>query len=649
MATPDPEGRSILPKVAERRTLRGFRCLTVSSLLPCCTAPYMHHLQPSSAPGKPHLSALLKTLGGSTGSVSGLAAALIAILLLGGCATTGELAEAESPVETVAEAEPPVLVPERPLPDDSVYPLLLAEFALRRRDFDTAMKIYLEQAEILRDPAVSAHATHLAQFLQRERDAFRAVRTWAEIDPENVEANNTLATLLARQGRTREALPHLSFVARSGEAAKFPVLLNRFKTLPPQQQAALDRDVQALIDDDLGDNVSLLLTHALMAEEASKPDLAMERLGPVFAHEPYQQQALILEAKLLLGKGAEDPLGHIEEALEVDPSRSALRLQYARLLASKDMDAARKQFEILSAEAPNNTDLLFSLAMINHELKDDTAAKAYLRQVIAQGQRKDEAYFFLGQLEMREGNNKAAISLFQQVGDGEDLMRATLNIARLQLAAGNDAELAAYMNRLRESYPPRREQLYALEANLYSEAQRDNAGLALLARAIDEFPESDNLRYARSVLFERRGDIAAAETDLRTIIDRDPDNSTALNALGYTLANRTERLDEARYLIEKALGLAPNEPAILDSMGWVLYRQGEYQEALQYLTRAYASFPDPEVAAHLGEVLWASGNTADAMKVWRGALRKDPQHAVLTETLDRLGISMQAEADATEH
>ncbi len=309
------------------------------------------------------------------------------------------------------------------------------------------------------------------------------------------------------------------------------------------------------------------------------------------------------------------------------------------------MEAARQQFELLSAEAPGNADLLFSLAMINEELGDRVASKAYLRKVLALGQREDEVYFFLGRMAIAEGNRDEAIELFQQVGDGAELTRATASIVQLRLAAGEDQVLADYMDRLRQSYPPRREQLYALEASAYNDSGRQERGLALLERAIAEFPESDNLRYARSVIYERRGDIAAAEADLRSIIARSPDNATALNALGYTLTNRTDRHDEARTLIEQALRLSPNEPAILDSMGWVLYRQGELDEAIKYLTRAYANFPDPEVAAHLGEVLWMSGNKTGAMNVWRGAMRQDPRHEVLMETLDRLGIVLQADAD----
>lgn len=588
--------------------------------------------------------------------VVGKRSALIGVLaLLGACASTPQpqtvstdaptaAAPAQTPATTAETlATPPV--PERPIPEASVYPLLVAEFALRRRDFDTALTTYLEQAEILRDPAVSAHATHLAQYLQREREAFRACRLWVELEPDNVEANGTLATLLARQGRTREALDHLAVVARAGEQAKFPVVLNRFKALSPEDQQALDTAAQALIDDDLGDDVSLLLTHALMAEEAGNAELVEQRLQPVFERDPYQHQALILEAKTRLAAGADNPLARIEEALEIDPDRSQLRLQYARLLASQNMEAARQQFELLSAEAPGNADLLFSLAMINEELGDRVASKAYLRKVLALGQREDEVYFFLGRMAIAEGNRDEAIELFQQVGDGAELTRATASIVQLRLAAGEDQVLADYMDRLRQSYPPRREQLYALEASAYNDSGRQERGLALLERAIAEFPESDNLRYARSVIYERRGDIAAAEADLRSIIARSPDNATALNALGYTLTNRTDRHDEARTLIEQALRLSPNEPAILDSMGWVLYRQGELDEAIKYLTRAYANFPDPEVAAHLGEVLWMSGNKTGAMSVWRGAMRQDPRHEVLMETLDRLGIVLQADAD----
>lgn len=545
----------------------------------------------------------------------------------------------ERPAEETDTA-PPTLEESayRRLPDDSVYPLLAAEFALRKRDYPTAMDLYMEQAAKLRDPAVSAHATHLAQYLQREDAAREAVTLWVELEPDNPEPHNTLATLLVREGRLLEAVDHLAMVARDDESnARFPILMNGFDDLDREEQQAMVKALEALLPD-LADSISLLMTRALVADEMGDQERALTRLGDVFALEPFQHQALLLEARMLQERGDDQPFARIEQALEDDAGRDRLRLQYARLLAREDMDAAREQFEILSAGNPEDGDLLFSLALINEELDDAEAARGYLRQLLKLRQRTSEAYFVLGRIAESEGDTAQAIEHYMQVGDGKDLLPASMRIGVLLLAQDQQARFSGYFATLRQSYPSRSEQLYTLQANLLNEARRDDASLALLNEAISSFPDSTSLRYSRSVAHERRDNIDAAVADLRSIIEREPENATALNALGYTLANRTDELDEAHRLISKALALEPNEPAILDSMGWVLYRQGEYDAAIDYLTRAYAAFPDPEVAAHLGEVMWMNDDPEGARNIWRGALLKDPEHPVLRETLQRLGV-----------
>ena len=542
---------------------------------------------------------------------------------------------------TATSVEPPPALPEktlRRLPDDSVYPLLAAEFALRKRDYPTALALYSEQAEKLRDPAVSAHATHLAQYLKREDAAREAVTLWVELEPDNPEPHNTLATLLVREGRLLDAVPHLAVVARDDESnARFPILLNGFDALDPERQQALTQALDDLLPE-LGESLSLLMTRALIANELGDTPRALARLQDVFSVEPFQHQALLLEARMLKEQESDAPFARIQRALEDDAQRDSLRLQYARLLASDDMDAARRQFEILSVNNPEDGDLIFSLALINEELDDRLAAKAYLEQLLDLQQRSSEAYFVLGRIAESEGNTARAIEHYMQVGDGKDLLPATLRIGKLLLQDERHARFDGYFATLRQSYPGRSEQLYALQANLLNEARRDEASLALLNEAIAAFPESTSLRYSRSVVHERRDDIDAAVRDLRSILDREPANASALNALGYTLANRTDRLDEAHDLIREALALEPNEPAILDSMGWVLYKQGDYEASIQYLTRAYAGFPDPEVAAHLGEVMWMNNNIEGARNIWRGALLKDPDHPVLRDTLQRLGV-----------
>jgi tetratricopeptide (TPR) repeat protein len=226
---------------------------------------------------------------------------------------------------------------------------------------------------------------------------------------------------------------------------------------------------------------------------------------------------------------------------------------------------------------------------------------------------------------------------YMQVQPGRDFSGATERVATLLLAAGQTAELGAYFDHLRQRYPQLSERLYAIEADKLSSRNHLAEAVQLLDRGLEEFPLSTSLRYSRSMLYEQQGNLSLAEQDLRDILAREPDNSTALNALGYTLANRTDRYQEAAELISRALALSPEEPAILDSMGWIKYRLGEYDEALTYLRRAYRAFPDPEVAAHLGEVLWAAGQQEAALVVWKQGLARSPTHSILLETIQRLG------------
>lgn len=571
-------------------------------------------------------------------------------VLLGACAAaptppatdTADLEARKAPEarESKPAPEPPP-PPEREFPADSVYPLLVAEFALRRQAYDIALDQYMAQAEVLRDRGVSAHATHIAQYLQQEPEARAAATLWVELEPDNLEANNTLATLLARDGRTPEALERLAVIARSGEKANFPIVLNRFRELGPEQRQKLIDGLEGL-SQEFPDSASLLLTRALAYDEMGDNTRALETLDAVFELKPDQYQALLLEAKLLLETGDETPFAHIEQVLEDDPGNNELRLQYARLLTRSDIEAARKQFEILSAHAPRDGDLLFSLALINHEVGDDLAAKAYLQQLLDLGQRTDEAHYYLGRIAEKDGQVQEAVDAYMEVSkpDSPDFFSAKGRLGRILLDNGEPARSRAMFEGLRQQFPRAHERLYALEAELLMGAGRSTESMALLNQALSEMPESTSLRYSRSMLGERQGDLALMERDLRTILEKEPDNATALNALGYSLANRTERYREAHDLIARALELQPDDPAILDSMGWVLYRLGRYDEALTYLERAYRAFPDPEVAAHLGEVLWVSGNAKRARKVWSDALERSPTHDILVSTIQRFDVSM---------
>lgn len=561
---------------------------------------------------------------------------VLSAVLLAACA--GQSQQTDEPAKTATTAAPEVAEPvERPIPADSVYPLLLAEFSLRRRAYDTALDTYLEQSRLLRDVGVSQHTTHLAQFVRNDERTLEAVQLWLELEPDNLEANNTAATLLSRQFRPLEALPHMELVAQKGEQANFPLLLQSFKQLSTAEQAELVSELNR-VSLQFPEDPALLLTQALIHTEFKQFDEALAKLEALFEVEPFQHQALLLEARVQIAQQSPSPFTHITEALDVNPEDSRLRLEYARLLTSVDIEAARAQFEVLSAQNPQDAELLLSLALINREIGDELAARAYLQQILDLGERTDEAHYYLGRIAEDGGEQSLAVSHYQQVGDSRQYLSANQRLGQILVATGQLSQSRAWFTSQRQAVPARSEQLYTLEADILSAAGQLDASLEVLNAGIEDYPDSSSLRYARSMVGEQQGNLSLMESDLRAILARDPNNATALNALGYTLADRTDRHEEALRLISRALELDPGEPAIMDSMGWVLYRMGRYEESIGFLSRAYASFPDPEVAAHLGEVLWVSGDTTGATAVWQGALLKAPNHNILRETLRRLGI-----------
>ncbi|MCX2975031.1 tetratricopeptide repeat protein [Halieaceae bacterium IMCC8485] len=542
-------------------------------------------------------------------------------------------------VDVVAAVEPAVAEPpERAFPAESVYPLLVAEFAIRRQDYQTALDNYLEQSSILEDSGIASHTTHLAQFMQKDAQSLRAAQLWLEQEPDNLEAHNTAAKLLARSRRPVQALPHMSFVARSGKQANFPLLLQGFDQIAATDQSQLVQGLNELALE-FPEDPALLLTLALVNTEFKQYEQALGRLDSLFKVEPYQHQALLLEARILAQIEAKKPFARIKRTLKTNPEDSRLRLEFARLLTNIDIDAAREQFEVLSLQSPDDADLLLSLALINREIGDNVVAVTYLEQILATGKRTDEAHYYLGRIAEEEKQLQQALANYMQIGDSRQYLAANQRIGQILVSEGQLEDSHSWFVQQRQRVPSRSEQLFGIEAEVLSSEGALQASLEVLNAGIDAYPDSASLRYARSMLGQQQSDIAMMEADLRAILARDPNNATALNALGYTLADQTDRLDEAHSLISRALELDPAEPAILDSMGWVLFRKGEIDQSIDYLTRAYAAFPDPEVAAHLGEVLWMNGDTEKARQIWQGALLKAPNHSVLQETLLRLGVT----------
>ncbi len=561
---------------------------------------------------------------------------LIGSFLIAGCSTHPSHApDAVATTEPQPTPPPPAAIKERPFPPESFYDLLVAEFALHRGAYDLALNNYLQQAHTTGDIGVTARASRLAQFMHVDRAALDAAQLWVIQDPDDNEAQFTLATQLAKAQRPLEAMPYMVKVLDAGSNANFAVIAAAAMQQSDAAQQALLAQLNALLITH-PDSVELMTGKALLLQERGDKAEALELVRKVLDTAPDNTHALIIETKLLEDMGRQDEaVARLQQMIEQNPYNRRLRLQYARVLTRIDMAKAREQFAILVEQSPGDADMLLSLALVTKESGDFDDAERYFQLLLAYGQHTQEANFYLGQIAEQRGDNAKAIRYYEQIPPSPDFFPALGRIVQLQMAAHQVAQLRTHLHDLRERYPQHAVRLYLVEAEVLMQLKDYQAGSELMTEALKKFPLQPNLLYSRSTFSERRHDLPLLEKDLRAILKQEPDNVIALNALGYSLANLTNRYAEAYELVAKALAQKPDDPAVMDSMGWVQYRLGNLPAARELLEKAYAAYPDAEVAAHLGEVLWQSGEQTRAREIWSKALQDAPDSEPLRATVMR--------------
>ena len=561
------------------------------------------------------------------------------VIALPGCSTLPE-AEPDTPLavpaakkSTVAE-EPP----ETPIPEDNLLPLLQAEFALRARDYNQAVALLTEQAALLTDPALARRALRLAEFVSdAERAAAMAVRL-VELDPEDGAAQAAASGWLSRTGRPVAALEFAGNAYELGHPVNVATTLGNYEQIDDDSKAAIAEALHNLATRWPDDN-EIAIASSLLARLEQDWRRAESFLLPVLERSPGDVRAIMLWTQLQLDQSLPNPLQRLEDGVAAFPANQELRLQYARLLGSEgDYTGAREQFALLLEVDPSNPELLSTAALLDFELEFFDAAQLKFEQLIALGERPDEAHYYIGRIEMSRDRYPEAIESFAQVGPSREFRDAKARAASLLADTAFASDIRDFFEAQRRAFPGNAEQLFLLEAD----ALRDWDGEALKAydRGLTAFPRSFSLLYGRAMVHEADGELTAMETDLRRILEQDPNHAATLNALGYTLTNHTERYKEAADLIERALALSPGDPAILDSLGWVYYKLGQLAQSEALLRQAHQAFPDPEVAAHLGEVLWIQGKEIEARDIWRDGLSRVPQHSIILEALQRLGADL---------
>lgn len=545
-----------------------------------------------------------------------------------------EKAEAEEQEKALAK------LPHVELTPQLLYGLLLAEVAGQRGQVGDSAEIYLELARETRDPRIARRATEIALHSRRLETALQAARIWRATDPESAAARQAMIGLLAAVGQFDElkaTLPPL-LAAEPQFLPRNLLHLNRLFARGGDRKA-----VREIIDSVTAPHLNLPEAHYARAQAAFEVrDLPAARASIRQALElrPVWEAAALFRAQLTEDRN--EALMGLGMFIAANPQAREARLAYARALAGdKRYVDARREFRVLleqsAADPARSGDIVFAVAVLSLQLNDTQDAEKHLRRLVEIGHAEaDKARYYLGQIAEDNKRWDESLKWFGAVGRGEHYLTARLHAANVMAKQGRLDAAREHLRTTEAANPRERAQLLVGEAQLLREAGRNADAHAVLSAALEQQPDQPDLLYDIALLAERLGRVDELESRLRRLLEIKPDHAHALNALGYSLAERNIRLDEARSLIERALELAPNDPFILDSKGWVLFRQGQPEAALEALQRAFGIRADPEIAAHIGEVLWSLGRKDEARQTWDRARREHPANETLAETIKRL-------------
>jgi tetratricopeptide (TPR) repeat protein len=516
-----------------------------------------------------------------------------------------------------------------------MYKFLVAEISAQRGDLAFASENYLELARITNDPRVAKRSTEIALYAQRAAAALESARIWHKADPDSETARRMLADLYVKTGDLVSAKPLLAEILKTSPSGPQTVLMQLYELCSayPDKQAVYEmvRELAAPYPD-------VPQSYYAMAQAAyanGNLQQALVHADQALKHSPDWQQAVLLKALLLGQQDRGAAIVYLHDYLQSHPDAHEIRLNYARALISDQRYAeAKQEFQKLLKANSKNPNLAFTLGLLSEQIDDLVGADEQFRSALELGYSDPDAvYFQLGQVNEKLENLDEAARWYRSVGGGDQFVTAKARYALL-LARSDGIDAARnYLHSLEVRDDEQRVQIIQAEAHMLREMQEYKQCYNVLRSALDERPDDTVLLYDTALAAEKIDRLDDAETLLRKMIELQPDSAQAYNALGYTLADRTDRYDEAREYIVKALALAPDDPFILDSMGWVEYRLGNVDEALRYLRRAYDKQPDPEIAAHLGEVLWVKGERDEAQRVWAESANRYPGNETLEQAM----------------
>ena len=567
---------------------------------------------------------------------------LLSSLFLAGCASTGK--DAGIGLEDMTPIQLPTpkvhtLEVTTPVDKNPMYQMMVAELAVNSGDTALAVKNYLALAKSQNDPKIAERAVTIAVYAQDMDAAEEAARRWIELQPDRTEPKQIIAAIFIRNNNPEMAFKYMEEVIKAQPKINEQTFMPLLGLLAREKNTDTVLAVAKKIADKYPNFAYSQYLYGHLAAQANKPKLALPYLDRALAIKQIPD-AHALRAKMLLKLGKrKEALFSLKRAVLSKPKNQQLRLALARLLVDmKEYEQARIEFEKLHQMAPNDPGLLYTLGLLALESQRFDAAEKYLTKLLKSGQRNDEAHYYLGRISQSRGDYKKAIEWYGQVKSGTYRFDAQLRQVSLIAKQGDADKALSILKKMTENSPtkPALVRIYLMQGDILEQQGKPQQAIEVYNEALQMVPGNIDLLYARGLTGESIGNVKLLEDDMHAILKTEPDNAAALNALGFTLADQTDRVEEAFGYLQRAIQLNPDDPAIIDSLGWVNYRLGNYDKAIRLLKKALSQVEDGEIAAHLGEVLWVSGKQQEAMDIWQRALKKSPGDKNILNTMKRL-------------
>jgi tetratricopeptide (TPR) repeat protein len=523
---------------------------------------------------------------------------------------------------------------------DTLYNLLAAEFAGNSGDVEASLDFYREASKSVEDSRIAARTAYIALYGENYEETLNALDRWRELEPDAIDLSRMYAVTYLKLEQPEKAVPYIEDLLSDYHESPADEAMAVKQLLSKEASNEVAYEVLQRLNEKNKDNKHLLVLQSRYAAQLEHYDEALALLDQVLVMDPELYDVLLIKARILSAQGKNDEATLlIKQVVDELPENNALRLQYARMLVEQhEMEEATKQYSILQKNLPDDGEISLSLGLLYIETKQLDQAAEVLEHLIEIDKEVPVANYYLGRIAQNQGDEKQAISYYLGVKTGEYAYDAQLRIGILLAVLGKPDDGLAKLEALAEQQTSwaLRVKAYLAQGEILRAEKRFEEGVEMYSRALQQKRDDTTLLYARGLMAEKVDRLDMTEADLLKVISKEPDNADALNALGYTLADRTSRYQEAQEYIKRAAALVPDDPAILDSLGWVSYRLGELDEALKWLAKAFEKLEDAEIAAHYGEVLWQSNQKDKAREVWNKGKKQNADNPVLIETLERI-------------